>query len=102
MRTRHLQLVTHEHSVTTKTRSDVLSPYGPVNPASTTWLAQETLRANQEARLLELLNSLESVVDNLNFKSFTVYDTLVTAMEGVRVALSNIATEEGGTDADRC
>jgi hypothetical protein len=68
-----------------------------VNPASTTWLAQETLRANQEARLLELLNSLESVVDNLNFKSFTVYDTLVTAMEGVRVALSNIAIEEGGT-----
>jgi hypothetical protein len=71
-----------------------------VNPASTTLLAQETLRANQEARLLELLNSLESVVDNLNFKSFTAYDTLVTAMEGVRVALSNIATEEGGTDAD--
>jgi hypothetical protein len=67
-----------------------------VNPASTTWLAQETLRANQEARLLELLNSLESVVDNLNFKSFTVYDTLVTAMEGVRVALSNTATDEVG------
>jgi hypothetical protein len=72
-----------------------------VNPASTTWLAQETLRANQEARLLELLNSLESVVDNLNFKSFTVYDTLVIAMEGVRVALSDTLTDEGGTDADR-
>jgi hypothetical protein len=63
-------------------------------------LAQETLRVNQEARLLELLNSLESVVDNLNFKSFTAYDTLVLAMEGVRVALSNIATESAGTDAD--
>jgi hypothetical protein len=60
-------------------------------------LAQETLRANQEARLLELLNSLESVVDNLNFKSFTAYDTLVIAMEGVRVALSDTLTEEAGT-----
>jgi len=98
VRTRHLQLVTHEHSVTIKTRSDVSSPYGPVNPASTTLLAQETLRANQEARLTELLNSLESVVDNLNYKSFTVYDTLNTAMENLRVALSNIATEEDGTD----
>jgi hypothetical protein len=98
VRTRHLQLVTHEHSVTIKTRSDVSSPYGPVNPASTTLLAQETLRANQEARLTELLNSLESVVDNLNYKSFTVYDTLTIATENLRVALSNIATEEDGTD----
>ena len=98
MRTRHLQLVTHEHSVTTRVRSNVCSPYGPVNPASTTLLAQETLRANQEARLLELLNSLESVVDNLNFKSFTVYDTLVTAMEGVRVALLATPIESAGTD----
>jgi hypothetical protein len=69
-----------------------------VNPASTTLLAQETLRANQEARLTELLNSLENVVDNLNFKSYTVYDTLNIAMENLRVALSNIATEEAGTD----
>ncbi len=98
MRTRHLQLVTHEHSVTIKTRSDVSSPYGPVNPASTTLLAQETLRANQEARLTELLNSLENVVDNLNYKSFTVYDTLTIAMENLRVALSNIATDADGTD----
>ena len=98
MKTRHLQLVTHEHSVTIKTRSDVSSPYGPVNPASTTLLAQETLRANQEARLTELLNSLENVVDNLNYKSFTVYDTLTIAMENLRVALSNIATDADGTD----
>ena len=97
MKTRHLQLVSQEHSVTTTTRSIVSSPYGPVSPGSTTLLAQETLRANQEARLLELLNSLESVVDNLNFKSFTVYDTLVTAMEGVRVALSATPIDEGGT-----
>jgi len=98
VRTRHLSLVTQRHSVTTTTKSNVSSPFGPVSPGSTTLLAQETLRANQEARLLELLNSLENVVDNLNFKSFTAYDTLVIATEGVRVALSNIATEEAGTD----
>ena len=98
MRTRHLQLVTQEHSVTTTTKSNVCSPYGPVNPASTTLLAQETLRANQEARLLELLSSLESVVESLNYKSFTAYDTLVIATEGVRVALSNIVTDEAGTN----
>jgi len=101
VRTRHLQLVTQKHSATIKTKSDVLSPYGPVNPASTTLLAQETLRANQEARLLELLNSLESVVDNLNFKSFTVYDTLNTAIEAVSAALKDTQTSETGTDADR-
>ena len=98
MRTRHLQLVTHEHSVTTETRSIVSSPYGPVSPGSTTLLAQETLRANQEAQLLELLNSLENVVESLNYKSFTAYDTLVIATEGVRVALKTIVTDEAGTE----
>jgi len=92
VRTRHLQLVTHEHSVTIKTRSDVLSPYGPVRAGLT------TSQTTHEVRLTELLNSLESVVDSLNYKSFTVYDTLNTAMENLRVALSNIATEEDGTD----
>jgi hypothetical protein len=47
---------------------------------------------------MELLNSLENVVENLNFKSFTVYDILNTAIEGVRVALSHTTTEEAGTD----
>jgi hypothetical protein len=61
-------------------------------------LAQETLRANQLAQLSELLNSLESVVESLNYKSFTAYDTLVTATEGVRAALSDIVTDEAGTD----
>ena len=97
MRTRHLQLVTPAHSAIPKMKSDVLSPYGPVSPGSTTLLAQETLRANQEVRLLELLSSLENVVESLNYKSYTVYDTLVTATEGVRVALSHIATDEDGT-----
>ena len=92
MRTRHLQLVTHEHSVTIKHRSDVSSPYGPVRAGLT------TSQTTQEARLTELLNSLENVVDNLNYKSFTVYDTLIIATENLRVALSNIATEEAGTD----
>ncbi len=95
MRTRHLQLVTHEHSVTIKTKSNVLSPYGPVRAGLT------TSRTTQEVQLMELLNSLENVVDNLNFKSFTAYDTLVIAMEGVRVALSDTLTAEAGTDADR-
>ncbi len=92
MRTRHLSLVTHEHSVTIKTRSGALSPYGPVKAGLT------TSQTTHEARLTELLNSLESVVENLNYKSFTVYDTLNTATENLRVALSNIATEEAGTD----
>ena len=92
MRTKHLQLVTHEHSVTTKIRSGASSPYGPVRAGLT------TSQITQEARLTELLNSLESVVDNLNYKSFTVYDTLVIATENLRVALSNIATDADGTD----
>ncbi len=92
MRTRHLQLVTHEHSVTIKTKSDVSSPYGPVRAGLTTSLI------TQEARLTELLNSLENVVESLRYKSFTAYDTLTTATENLRVALSNIAIEEDGTD----
>jgi hypothetical protein len=72
--------------------------FGPVNPASTTLVSQRTLRENQLRQLSELLSSLENVVESLNYKSFTAYDTLVTATEGVRVALSHIATEEGGTD----
>jgi hypothetical protein len=50
---------------------------------------------------MELLNSLESVVDSLNYKSFTAYDTLVTATEAVRVALLGTQIDEAGTDADR-
>jgi hypothetical protein len=78
-------------------RESVRSHFGPVNPASTTLLAQETLRANQLAQLTELLSSLESVVDDLNFKSFTVYDTLNTAIEAVSAALSDTLTAETGT-----
>jgi hypothetical protein len=45
---------------------------------------------------MELLNSLESVVETLNFKSFTVYDTLNTAIEGVRAALLLSTIDEVG------
>ena len=100
MKTRHLSLVTQRHSVTTTVRSNVCSPYGPVNPGSTTLLAQETLKANQEARLLELLNSLENVVESLNYKSFTLYDTLNTAIEAVSAALNDTQIESAGTDDD--
>jgi hypothetical protein len=101
VRTRHLQLVTHEHSVTITSRSNVSSPYGPVNPASTTLLAQETLRVNQLRQLTELLNSLESVVANLNYKSSTALDTLLIATQGVRVALSATPIDAGGTNVNR-
>ena len=66
-----------------------LSPYGPVKAGLT------TLPTTNEVRLMELLNSLESVVDNLNFKSFTVYDTLNTAIEDLRAVLSPTTSEAG-------
>jgi hypothetical protein len=66
-----------------------LSPYGPVRAGLT------TLPTTNEVRLMELLNSLESVVDNLNFKSFTVYDTLNTAIEDLRAVLSPTTSEAG-------
>ena len=46
---------------------------------------------------MELLNSLESVIQDLNYKSFTVYDTLNTAIETIRVALSDTTEQEVGT-----
>ena len=93
MRTRHLQSVTHEHLVTTTTRSSVLSPFGPVRVGLT------TSQTTQEARLTELLNSLESAVANLNYKSSTVLDTLTTVTQRIEAALlSNTQTNEVGTD----
>jgi hypothetical protein len=81
-------------SVIRTSRSTVSSPFGPVRAGLT------TLPTTQDQRLSELLNSLESAVENLNYKSFTVYDTLVIAIEQTRVALSGIVTEEAGTNAD--
>lgn len=92
MRTRHLSLVTHEHSDTISEKSSASSPYGPVKAGLT------TSQTTQSQQLSELLNSLESAVENLNYKSFTVYDTLVIAIEGVRAALSDIPTSDRGIE----
>ena len=73
-------------------RSRASSPYGPVRAGLT------TSQITQDQRLTELLNSLENAVENLNYKSFTAYDTLVIAIEATRAALSHTQTEEVGTD----
>jgi len=73
-------------------RLRALSPYGPVKVGLT------TLPTTNEVRLMELLNSLENVVHDLNYKSFTAYDTLNTAIQGVRAALSDTLIEGRGTD----
>ena len=91
MRTRQSQENIVELSDIRDERRRALSPYGPVKAGLT------TLPTTNEVRLMELLNSLESVVQDLNFKSFTAYDTLNTAIEGVRAALS-LTTNEVGTD----
>ena len=91
MKIKHLSLVTSEHSVTMGSRESVPSPYGPVRAGLT------TSPITQDQRLLELLSSLESVVENLNYKSFTLYDMLNTAIEEISAVLSNTQTEEDGT-----
>ena len=73
------------------------TPFGPLNPASTTLLAQEIYRANQLARLTELLNSLESAVEILEYKSFTAYDTFDTALE-ICVSRSQLPQSHGWYD----
>jgi hypothetical protein len=75
-------------------RESVPSPFGPVRAGLT------TSQITQDQRLSELLSSLESVVENLNYKSFTLYDTLNTAIEEISAALSATQIEEDGTDAD--
>jgi hypothetical protein len=68
------------------------SPYGPVKAGLTT-----LQRTDRDLQLTELLNSLESVVADLNSKSYTVLDTLIIAIQGARVALSDTTTEKAGT-----
>ena len=79
-------------SVIRTSRSTVSSPFGPVRAGLT------TLPTTQDQRLSELLNSLESAVENLNYKSFTVYDTLVIAISEIRALLSDTLTDVDGTD----
>jgi len=69
------------------------SPYGPVRAGLTT-----LQRTDRDQALTELLNSLESVVADLNSKSYTALDTLAIAIQGARVALSATTTDEVGTD----
>ena len=69
------------------------SPYGPVKAGLTT--LQGTSR---DLQLTELLNSLESVVADLNSKSYTVLDTLIIAIQAARVALSDTTESTGGTN----
>jgi hypothetical protein len=74
-------------------RQRALSPYGLVRAGLTT--SQRTAR---DQALTELLSSLENVVADLNSKSYTALDTLAIAIQGVRVALSDITTGKVGTD----
>ena len=97
MKTRHLRLVTQEHSVTVTSRSSVLSPYGPVRAGLTTLPDQETIRESQLRQLTDFLNALESLVANLNYKSSAVLDSLLPANQGVRAALSATPIDEAGT-----
>ena len=80
-------------SVIRTSKQRVLSPYGPVRAGLTT-----SLKTKEDPALSELLNSLERKVESLNYKSFTVYDTLVIAIEMMRAALSDTLTEEDGTE----
>jgi len=70
---KHLQLVTQKHSVTVTKTLTAYSPFGPVRAGLT------TSQITNEARLMVLLSSLESVVASLVSKSSTVLDTLTTA-----------------------
>lgn len=83
-------------SVIRRERRIASSPYGPVKAGLTT-----SQRIDRDLALTELLNCLENAVADLNYKSYTVLDTLATAIQGVRVALSVTTTEKAGTNADR-
>ena len=69
------------------------SPYGPVKAGLTTLQGTD-----RDQALTELLNSLENVVADLNSKSYTALDTLIIAIQGARVALSNTTERDPGTD----
>jgi len=89
---KHLSLVTSVPSVTMGSKETVPSRFGPVRAGLT------TSQTTQNQQLLELLNSLESVVESLNYKSFTLYDTLNTAIEEISAVLSHTLAEEDGIE----
>ena len=92
MRTRHLSLVTSEHSDTTHNKERALSPFGPVRAGLTTWPT-----TNDQA-LTELLSSLEKKIAELNTKSSTVLDTWSTATKRVSAVLKTTPIDADGTD----
>lgn len=98
MRTSDSQENIVELSAIRERKSRALSPFGPVRAGLTTSHDQETVRANQLAQLSELLSSLESVVDSLNYKSFTAYATLANATEDLRAVVYDTVIREDGTD----
>jgi hypothetical protein len=75
-----------------------LSPYGPVKAGLTTLPSPKINTEEYEVRLSELLSSLESAVETLQFKSFTAYDMLNVAIEDLRVALSTGITDTTGIE----
>ena len=91
MRTRHLQLVTLEHSATTEAKSNVCSPFGPVKAGLT------TLQTTNDQQLTELLNSLERKIAELVFKSFTVLDILEQGTKTIRASHFDTTIDEDGT-----
>ena len=92
MRIKHLQLVTQKHSVTVTKTLTAYSPFGPVRAGLT------TSQITNEARLTELLSSLESVVASLVSKSSTVLDTLTTATKEMLAEPLPSTIDVGGTD----
>ena len=92
MRTRHLQLVTHKHSVTVTRTSSVSSPFGPVRAGLT------TSQITNDQLLTVLLNSLEKEVATLLSKSCTVLDTLENATKEMLAEPLPSTIDTGGTD----
>ena len=92
MKTRHLRLVTSEHSDTMSNSESVPSPFGPVRAGLT--ISQTT----NDQPLTELLSSLERKIAELNTKSCTVLDTWSTATQRVSAVLSSTPIDEAGID----
>jgi len=93
VRTKHLRSVTYEHSDMGSKRGSALLPYGPVKAGLI------TSQITQNQQLMELLNSLESAVQNLNHKRFTLYDIKNHANEDPRAALCTTQTDGDGTES---
>jgi hypothetical protein len=85
-------------SVIRERKLRALSPYGPVKAGLTTLPDQGTVKVDQLQQLSELLNSLESVVERLNYKSFEAYATLMLATENLRAVAYDTLIAPAGTE----